>query len=117
MGQGRLEQTEAFLQSHGPKVLFSARFTPGLRSVVFFSSGVLQIPFRTFLFYDGMAALLSVPALVASSWYWGAEFDEVLLKARRAENGVLLTIVAIALLLLARWAWKRRKKAAEAAAK
>ena len=115
LGHGRLEQTEEFLKSHGPKVLFTARFTPGLRSVVFFSSGVLKIPFRTFLFYDGLAALLSVPALVASAWYWGAEFDNLLLKARRAENGVLIGLLSIGLLLLGRWAWKRRKKAKDAA--
>ncbi len=111
LGHGRLEHTEEFLQSHGPKVLFTARFTPGLRSVVFFSSGVLKIPFKTFLFYDGLAALLSVPLLVLSSWYWGAQFDNVLEKARRAENGVLIGLLSLGALLVARWAWKRHKKA------
>lgn len=109
LGGGRLEKTEAFLSDHGPKVLFTARFTPGLRSVVFFSSGVLKIPFRTFLFYDGIAALVSVPLLVLSAWYWGAEFDEVLLKARRAENGFLIFLAVIGLAFGARWWWKRRK--------
>lgn len=116
LGHGRLEQTEEFLESHGPKVLFTARFTPGLRSAVFFSSGVLKIPFRTFLFYDGLAALLSVPALVLSAWYWGAEFKSVLEKARRTENGVLIALLSIGLLLVGRWAWKRRKKAKAKAA-
>jgi membrane protein DedA with SNARE-associated domain len=111
LGHGRLEHTEEFLQSHGPKVLFSARFTPGLRSVVFFSSGVLKIPFKTFLFYDGMAALLSVPALILSAWHWGPDFEDVLLKARKAENGMLFVILGVAALLIGRWLYKRRKKA------
>ena len=115
LGGGRLEKTEIFLSEHGPKVLFTARFTPGLRSVVFFSSGVLKIPLRPFLFYDGLAALVSVPLLVLSSWYWGAQFDEVLLKARRAENGFLLLLLTIGLALGARWWWKRRQAAKKAA--
>ena len=110
LGHGRLQKTETFLASHGPKVLFTARFTPGLRSVVFFASGVLKIPFRTFLFYDGLAALVSVPLLVWSSYHWGAQFDEVVLRARRAENGLLLSLLAIGGLLIARWLWKRRRK-------
>lgn len=115
-GNGRLQKTEAFLESHGPKVLFTARFTPGLRSVIFFSSGTLKIPFKTFLFYDGLAALLSVPALVLSSWYWGAQFENVLEKARKTEGGIFIGLLLIGAVLVGSWWWKRRKKKQEALA-
>lgn len=116
LGNGRLEKTLEFLNSHGPKMLFTARFTPGLRSVVFFTSGHAGIPLKTFLFYDGLAAMLSAPALVLSSWYWGEKIDDVVKKAQRAEHGVLLVIVAIGLALgLHHWLSVRRKKAAAAA--
>jgi membrane protein DedA with SNARE-associated domain len=114
-GHGRADRARTFLQSHGPKVLFSARFMPGLRSVVFFTSGTLGIPLRTFLFYDGMAALLSVPALVLSAWYWGDQIDAVIAKAQAAEHGILAVIVAVALLLAGKWWLDQRKKAKEAA--
>ena len=113
LGGGRLEQATAFLQRNGAKVLFSARFMPGLRSVVFFTSGTLGIPLTRFVVFDGLAALLSVPALVVSSWYWGAEFDMVVQKARQAENGVLIVIVLIALYFGVK-AWRARRKAAAA---
>ena len=115
-GKGRLERATTFLQEHGPKVLFSARFMPGLRSVVFFTSGTLQVPLRTFLFYDGLAALLSVPALVLSSWYWGEQIDVVIAKAQAAEHGIVAVIVVIVLAVLGKTWWSERKRRREEAA-
>ena len=117
LGGGRLEKTRDFLANHGPKVLFTARFTPGLRSVVFFTSGTLGIPLGVFLFYDGLAALVSVPALVLSAWYWGDTIDLVVAKAQKGERGVLLVLLAMGLLLLGRKLWQRhraKQKRAEA---
>ncbi len=110
MGGGRLERARGFLQRNGAKVLFSARFMPGLRSVVFFTSGTLGIPFSRFVIFDGLAMLISVPALVGAAWYWGAQFDRVIAKARQAENGILLLIVvAGATFAVKHWLESRRK--------
>jgi len=115
-GHGREAKARAFLQGHGPKVLFAARFMPGVRSVVFFSSGTLGIHLPIFLFYDGLAALVSVPALVLSSWYWGDEIQSVIDKARHAEHGILAVIVTLTLLFGARAWWKHKKRLREEAA-
>jgi membrane protein DedA with SNARE-associated domain len=93
MGSGRKELAEGFLREKGPQVLFSARFMPGLRSVVFFTSGTLGIGLPTFLLFDGLAALLSVPALIGSSWYFGENIDAVIANARQAEHGILVIIL------------------------
>lgn len=93
LGSGRKELAEGFLKEKGPQVLFSARFMPGLRSVVFFTSGTLGIGLPTFLLFDGLAAVLSVPALIGSSWYFGENINEVIAKARQAEHGILLIIL------------------------
>lgn len=110
-GGGRLDQARGFLQRNGPKVLFSARFMPGLRSVVFFTSGTLGISFSSFLRYDGVAMLISVPALVGAAWYWGAQFDQVIAKARQAEHGVLvLILIAGGVFLAKHWLEGRKQK-------
>jgi membrane protein DedA with SNARE-associated domain len=116
LGNGRLEKTLEYLNQNGAKMLFTARFTPGLRSVVFFTSGHAGIPLKTFLFYDGLAAMLSAPALVLSSWYWGEQIQEVVKKAQRAEHGIAIVILVIAAGLgLHHWLSVRRKKAAATA--
>lgn len=111
LGSGRQAMAEDFLQKRGSHVLFSARFMPGLRSVVFFTSGTLGVKLGQFIVFDGLAALLSVPALVLSSWYFGEQIQEVIDKARKAEHGILIVIVAIAALAGGKW-WLDHRKAA-----
>lgn len=113
LGGGRHEKAVEFLSKRGPQVLFSARFMPGLRSAVFFTSGTLGIRLRTFLFYDGMAALLSVPALVGCSWYFGAEIHMVEQWAKRSEAGIIAIIALLAAGAGLKWWWGQRKKATE----
>ena len=109
-GGGRLERARRFIDRNGPKVLFSARFMPGVRSVVFFTSATLDIPYRRFLFYDGLAALVSVPALVISAWYWGEQFDSVVAKARQAEHGLLAIIVVAGFVMFIKHLIEKRRQ-------
>lgn len=115
LGQGRKQKAEEFLAKRGAQVLFSARFMPGLRSVVFFTSGTLKVDYAVFLRYDGLAALLSVPALVLTSWYFGDQIAAVIDYARKAEHGILAVIVLATLAVAGKYWWGQRKKAAEAA--
>ncbi|MSQ81314.1 MAG: DedA family protein [Myxococcales bacterium] len=111
LGHGRKEKAEEFLKIRGAPVLFSARFMPGLRSVVFFTSGTLGVNYWTFLKYDGLAAILSVPALVLSSWYFGDQIAAVIAYARKFENGLVAIIVLVTAVFVAKWYWGQRKKA------
>ncbi len=115
MPADRLDQVREVLHKRGIKILFAARFMPGLRSPLFFSAGTLGIPFRIFLFYDGMAALVSVPAIVYSVYYFGHDLERVILTIQRANYGIISVIAAIALVFAVRWfIAHRRKKASEA---
>lgn len=116
LGNGRKELAEGFLQKKGPQVLFSARFMPGLRSVVFFTSGTLGIQLRTFLLFDGLAALLSVPALIGASWYFGENITAVIDNARKAEHGILAIIVLGGGSAAVKYWLGQRKKQKQAAA-
>jgi membrane protein DedA with SNARE-associated domain len=104
----RVESARQFLVRHGPKVLFSARFMPGIRSVVFFTSGALGTPYRRFVIYDGLAALLSVPFFVVAGWYWGEDIHWVIERARTVEHGVLFAIIGVAVFMAAKALWARR---------
>lgn len=68
----RLLRAERALFDHAGKTLFCARFVPGLRAAVWFSSGVLKVPTWKFILYDGVAALISTPVLIGVG-YLGAE--------------------------------------------
>ena len=77
MSAERLVRARELLADHGGKFLFAARFMPGLRAVCFAAAGALHVPYWKMLVFDGLAALLSVPALILAAWYFAAHFDAV----------------------------------------
>lgn len=67
---------------HGSKIIFAARFMPGLRSVIFLIAGTLKVPYWKFLTFDGSAALISVPVWVLGGWYFGGKIEEFVKQAK-----------------------------------
>ena len=100
------------LHEQGNKVIFAARFMPGLRTPVFFTSGTLHLPIRVFLFYDGMAALISVPTIVYATYFFGDHVDRVVRVVKRIQFGVIGTILVL-IAVVALKAWYASKKERE----
>lgn len=111
----RLETVKDKLKNHGNKVIFSARFMPGLRSLVFLSSGALGIPFRTFLLFDGLAALISVPAIVFSCYFFGDQINHAVTVIKNIENGIVLVIAGVIIYFSVKFYLKKRRERREAA--
>jgi membrane protein DedA with SNARE-associated domain len=106
----KIETIKVKLHDHGDKVLFGARFMPGLRSTVFFASGLLHFPYRKMIVYDGLAALISVPTIVYSVFYFGDFLEYVIRFIKRVEGGIAGVILLIVLALFTRYYLKRHKK-------
>ena len=105
----RLIEVQKRFHEKGTRLIFAARFMPGLRAPIFFSAGTLHVPFRTFLLYDGTAALLSVPAIVGLVYYWGDDLDWIMRTIQRAEYGIILVILAVIAAIAGKWYLNRRK--------
>lgn len=59
-----IRRVEPWVLERGAWVVAAGRFLPGLRVAVFFTAGLAQVPARTFLIVDAVAAALSVPLFV-----------------------------------------------------
>lgn len=94
----RYAQVQAKFDRYGNRLMFFARFLPGMRTAVFLSAGMTKrVTFLRFLLFDGFAALLSVPFWI---WlgYYGAENREWLLawiKRGQSSVAVLASIIVI----------------------
>lgn len=98
---------------YGNRLMFFARFLPGMRTAVFITAGAThRVSFWRFLLLDGLAALVSVPFWVYLG-YFGADRREWLgMWIQRGQNSLwLLGGVAIVVLLVL---WWRRRRNAEA---
>ena len=71
----RLTEVSKKLRKSGSKLIFAARFMPGLRAPIFFCSVLLHYPYRVFLFYDGLAALISVPLIIYIVYHFLCLYD------------------------------------------
>lgn len=109
-------RVEQFYARHGAKGLFIARFLPGLRSLIFFSAGSLRVPYLTFLWWDGLAALISVPVFVwLGHWLWmrfghdTAHFSEAVAEAHRWSVWIIMGALATTVAVLVFRYWRRRR--------
>ena len=105
-------RVRAYFRKFGSKVIFIARFLPGLRFSVFLSAGTLRVRPSVFLTYDAMAALVSVPALVYLAWGFGEHIDHVVSWVRRSEYGILVVVLLAAVWFAVKVMRKRRRKTA-----
>lgn len=96
----RMNKTKALFHKWGNKVIFVARFMPGLRAPVYFSAGTLHLPFRIFFSYDFLASLISVPLLVGAMYKFGGQVDIVIKKAHKIQGGIAMLVATVVLLFL-----------------
>ncbi len=108
----RLAGIETRVRKQGNRLIFAARFMPGLRAPIFFSCGTLHVPYRVFLFFDGLAALISVPVIVFSVYFFGHEIDEVVSIIKHVEHGILIGILIIVSIGLGRMWWRSSARVA-----
>ncbi|TCD14120.1 bifunctional DedA family/phosphatase PAP2 family protein [Oricola cellulosilytica] len=101
-------RSEAFIERHGGKSIFLARFTPGVRTFVPVMAGMLGMPVSRFYRVNVFSALVWAPAHVLPGVFVGAAFGVL---GEAAKPVAILLVVAIAagwiVSRLVRWALRR----------
>jgi undecaprenyl-diphosphatase len=70
----RLAQVEAFFHRQGAKAVFLGRFIGFARALVPFVAGASRMPYRKFVIYDGLGALLWTVGFVTLGYVLGASW-------------------------------------------
>ncbi len=102
-------RVEQLFHKHGDKIVCLARFMPGVRAVTFFTAGSVGMKYLRFAFFDGAAALVSAPVFIWLGFRFGGELEELLENVKKGQLRVILVLVAIALVYLGYFLWKRRR--------
>ncbi|MCC2645519.1 MAG: DedA family protein [Burkholderiales bacterium] len=96
---------------YGNKILFFARFLPGLRAPIFLTAGVSRkVPLWKFLLMDGLAALISVPLWVYLGFIFAYDIDKVLFWLHKSQFLIITVLIigALGILIYARLIKKKR---------
>lgn len=105
----RYAQVQKKFDQYGNRVLFVARFLPGLRSPIFLTAGMSgRITFWQWLIMDGFAALISVPIWIYLGCY-GAENKDWLLQQIHRFQFTLYILLFIGTLFIVRYWWNKRQ--------
>ena len=105
----RLKMVRDKFAQYGNRVLFVARFLPGLRAPIYMVSGITRrVSYTRFVLIDFCAAIISVPI-----WVYLGEFGAKHLHwlHEQIQKGQMVIYVLIGLLgLFLVWKWKKSKK-------
>jgi membrane protein DedA with SNARE-associated domain len=77
--QVQIERIQSFMQRHGHRAIFYARFLAGLRALIYLSAGSFGVRPAVFLVYDLLGAIISVPIVVTLGYLFGKQL-EILVK-------------------------------------
>jgi len=103
----------ALFHQYGSTVFFVARFLPGLRAAIFCTAGAMRARYLHFLFFDGTAALISVPFFVWLGYVLWGKFGEDLGKLHQAvarTHSFTGWIALAAVVVIALVAWRVRRR-------
>lgn len=105
----RLKMVRDKFAQYGNRVLFVARFLPGLRAPIYMVSGITRrVSYTRFVLIDFCAAIISVPI-----WVYLGEFGAKNLHwlHEQIQKGQMVIYVLMGLLgLFLVWKWKKSKK-------
>lgn len=95
--RSQIARIEGFMQRHGHRAIFYARFLAGLRALVYLSAGSFGVRPGVFLFYDLLGAVISVPIVVTLGYIFGKQLEMMV----RYIGGFERLIVVVAILSVA----------------
>ncbi len=104
VGTKRWARAEAYLEEKGGRAIFAGRFVGVLRALVPAVAGATRMPYRQFLAWNALGAIIWAPGMVFLGYLAGPSYRRVERYAGRAGLVLLVAAVAVtAVILAARW--------------
>ena len=106
----RIARTEASFNEQGYRVVFLARFMPGIRTVFMFSAGTLGLRYWKFIAYNFAGALIVIPGTIFSVKWVAGNLEAIRSKLERGQWFFMTAILFVGLAVYFR---KRTKASSE----
>ncbi|MBM4371187.1 MAG: DedA family protein [Deltaproteobacteria bacterium] len=106
----RRARLEHWFARYGNWAVFFGRMVAGVRFVTFVSAGIARMPVTRFLFYDGLAAAITVPFWMVLGYLIGTHFDRLIVWIGRVNTTTwVAAAVGLLVLLILRVVVRRRR--------
>ncbi|MDH2997408.1 alpha-amylase [Pasteurellaceae bacterium LFhippo2] len=105
----RFQTVQERFEKEGWKLLFVARFLPGLRAVVYLVSGITnKVTYTRFVLVDFFAAIISVPIWVYLGDFGAKNLDWLQEQIHKGQMAIWVILAVGGLFVF--WKWKKSKK-------
>jgi len=94
---------------NGPRSLLISKFVPGLSAVATPVSGMIRMPIRQFLLWDGLGALLWVSTYLTLGYLFRRKIEALAQFFENATHSFVIVLVSSAVLYLALKLYRRRR--------
>lgn len=94
-----LSASEAFVERHGGKGLIFGRFIGPIRAFVPMAAGIFQMPYKRFLWFNFISAVIWAPPNILPGYIAGAAIDHPYMPGKHQLVFVSVLVVAIATLV------------------
>jgi len=98
--QKRLQKLESFFERHGGKVVVSARFIEGFRQFNGIIAGISSMPWKSFMAYNIVGAILWVSVWAGIAYFLGNRLDFIFSLFQKFELYVIIGAGLIVLLFI-----------------
>jgi membrane protein DedA with SNARE-associated domain len=75
--KAQIDRIRAFMNRHGHRAIFYARFLAGLRALIYLTAGSFGVTPLRFLAYDLLGAIISVPIVVSIGYLFGGQLEVI----------------------------------------
>lgn len=108
----RYAKVQNKFDQYGNRVLFFARFLPGLRTPIYLTAGISgKVSLWQFILMDGLAAMVSVPIWVYLGSYGAENIDWLMHKVHQFQTGLYI-ILAVSVAGMLFYFWRKQKRTA-----
>ena len=105
----RLRMVRSKFEQYGNRVLFVARFLPGLRAPIYMVAGITRrVSFIRFLLLDFFAAIISAPIWVYLGDFGASNLDWLHEQIKKGQSIIYILIALLAIYLV--WKWRKGRK-------
>jgi len=108
--EARLNKAVNFFIRYGGKTIFIARFLPGLRAPTYLTAGLVKVSVIKFFILDFCAAIISVPLLLYSSYYFGNHIDTVISYATKTRYTLFVIIILAVIAYIIKYRITKKSK-------
>jgi membrane protein DedA with SNARE-associated domain len=98
---------ETLFARFGPAAIFFARFIFGLRIIAGPLAGVLRMPWRKFVVYNFLGAVVWVTVISSAGYLFGRHWHRLETYIQRFDYAVVIVVVLAAI-----WFWRKNRRAA-----